>query len=224
MLNFLNQNSGAFLALFSLIVTGATVFYAILTRRLVTETRKMREAQTEPNIFIGLKSKEEYISLADLVVQNIGLGTAYNLKFDVNPDFEYYKGHKFSDIEIIKNGLNYLAPNNKITYFLTSLIGRIKELGKVSVEVGVKYENCLGKIYQQKFLLDFSELFGLRTIGEPPLQKVAKELEKIQKDIHTIMFSSYPRIKVVAYTKKDMEEERKRQLEQINQIQKAHEK
>lgn len=59
MLNFLNQNSGAFLVLFSLVVTGATVFYAILTSRLVSETRKMREAQTEPNVSVNISSKEE---------------------------------------------------------------------------------------------------------------------------------------------------------------------
>lgn len=214
MLEFINQNSGAFLVVFSLIVTGATVFYAILTGRLVSETRRMREAQTEPNIFVSIKSKEEYIGLVDLIVQNIGLGTAYNLKFDVNPDFQYDKGRKFSDIKLIKKGLNYLAPNSKFTYFLTSIIGRVEELGEIAVEVSVKYENCLGKNYQQNFLLDFSELFIVRRAGEPSLKKVANNLEKIQKDIHTIMFSSYPRIKVIAYTKKDMEEKYLKVLEE----------
>jgi hypothetical protein len=76
MLNFLNQNSGAFLVLFSLVVTGATVFYAILTSRLVSETRKMREAQTEPNVSVNISSKEETTYLKDMLIQNIGLGAA----------------------------------------------------------------------------------------------------------------------------------------------------
>jgi len=213
-LEFINQNSGVFLVIFSLIVALSTIFYVLLTRSLVSETRKMREAQTEPNIFVSIKSKEEYIGIIDLIVENIGLGTAYNLRFDVNPDFEYDKGRKFSDIKLIKDGLNYLAPNNKFTYFLTSIMGRIDELGETVVEVIVKYKNCLGDSYQQKFLLDFSELFIVRRAGELSLKKVANNLEKIQKDIHSIMFSSYPRIKVIAYTKKDMEEKYLKVLEE----------
>jgi len=125
MINFLNQNSGAFLVLFSLVVTLATVLYVILTGKLVSESRKMREVQTEPNIFVCLHSKEEWISLIDLEIQNIGLGAAYNLNFGLNPDFEYSKGRFLSELNFIKNGVNYLAPNQKIKHFLTSLVGKM---------------------------------------------------------------------------------------------------
>ena len=40
LVEFLNENSGAF----AVVVAIATVVYAILTWRLVSETRKMREA------------------------------------------------------------------------------------------------------------------------------------------------------------------------------------
>jgi len=51
-LDLLNRNSGAFTVLFSAVVALATVVYAILTWRLVTETKEMREVQTEPKIFV----------------------------------------------------------------------------------------------------------------------------------------------------------------------------
>ena len=35
---------------FTFVVAGSTVAYVILTWRLVTETRRMREAQTEPRV------------------------------------------------------------------------------------------------------------------------------------------------------------------------------
>ncbi len=47
-LHAINNNSGAINLLFSLIAAGATVFYAVLTHRLVGETKRMREVQTEP--------------------------------------------------------------------------------------------------------------------------------------------------------------------------------
>lgn len=207
MLDFINQNSGVFLVLFSLIVTGATVFYVILTRSLVSETRKMREAQTEPDISVSISSKEESTYLKDMQIQNIGLGAAYNIKFEIEPDFEYAKGRMLSEINLIKNGLHYLAPNQKISFFIASIPEIFMKKKKSFFEIKVKYDNKFGEPYKNTCLIDFSEFFDLRHAGEPSLKKIANNLEKIQKDIHAIMYSSYPRIKVVTHTKKDMEEE-----------------
>ena len=52
-LEFLNENRGAFAVAFSAVVAIATIVYAILTWRLVSETRKMRVAQTEPREYVG---------------------------------------------------------------------------------------------------------------------------------------------------------------------------
>jgi hypothetical protein len=214
MLNFLNQNSSAFLVVFSLIVALSTVFYAILTGRLVSETRKVREAQTEPNVSVTISSKEEMTYLKDILIQNIGLGTAYNIKFEVEPDFEYSKGRMLSEVNLIKNGLHYLAPNQKITFFIASIPEIFMKKEKSFFQIKVNYENKFGKTYKDTYPLDFSEFFDLRHAGEPPLQTIAKNLEKVQEDIHSIMNSSYPRIKVVAYTKKDMEAECLKVLEE----------
>jgi len=47
-LEFLNENSGAFVVIFSAVVAIATIVYAILTWRLVSETRKMRFEHWQP--------------------------------------------------------------------------------------------------------------------------------------------------------------------------------
>jgi hypothetical protein len=222
MISFINQNSGVFLVIFSFIVTAATVAYAILTAKLVSETRKMREAQTEPNILASLHSKEDYVGLMDLEIKNIGLGAAYNLRFQLKPDFEYSKGQFLSKVNFINNGVNYLAPNQKISHFLTSIIGR-PELEKTTIKLGVKYENCLGKGYQQDYVLDFSEFWGRRYVGESHIKNIAQNLEKIAKDLHQI-YSGMQKLKVIAYTKQDIEEEIKAQNELIQQTQKQYEK
>ncbi len=216
MFKLLNQNSGALLVVFSLVVTLATVFYVILTRSLVSETRKMREAQTEPDIFISIQLREESINLVDMIIRNIGLGSAYSLKFEVNADFEYRKGHKLSQLNLIKNGLNYLAPNQRINIFTSYFPDLIKRKIITPFNIKVTYKNKFERPYENEYTIDFSEFIGLIQVSEPSLKKVANNLEKIQRDIHTIIYSSYPRIKVVTHTKKDMEEEKKRQLEQID--------
>ncbi|MBI5778974.1 MAG: hypothetical protein HZA49_05915 [Planctomycetes bacterium] len=96
MLEFLNQNSGAFNLLFSFLVSLATIVYAILTWRLVSETRKIREIQIDPKISINIQPKEEAKSFIEMVIKNIGLGPAYNISFELSNDFEHEKGKYLS--------------------------------------------------------------------------------------------------------------------------------
>ena len=213
LLEFLNQNSGAFAVVFSAVVAFATVVYAILTWRLVSETRKMREAQTEPKISATIQPREEWINFIDMVIQNIGLGPAYNIKFDVKPDFEYVKGSFLSELGFMKNGLRYLAPNQKLQFFLTSMTENFEEKTKKPFEIKVTYRNSMGKKYEDVYVIDFSQLIGLRQLGEPSLYKIAKNIEKIQRDLHDL---STHIMKVIRYTKEDVEEEMKQLLERIN--------
>ena len=209
LVEFLNENSGAFAVIFSAAVAIATIVYAILTWKLVSETRKMREAQTEPKVSVTIQPREEWINLIDMVIQNIGLGPAYNIKFEINPDFEYIKGKFLSELGFMKNGLKYLAPNQKLQFFLTSMIGNFEEKNKKPFEIRVTYQNSIGKTYKDVYMIDFSQLIGLSQLGEPPLYKIAKNVEEIKKDIHHL---STGLIKVIRYTKEDIEEEETKQL------------
>lgn len=142
---FLTQNSGAFAVMFSAVVAIATIVYAILTWKLVSETTKMREAQTEPKVSVTIHPREEWINFIDMVIQNIGLGPAYDIKFKINPDFEYAKGRFLSELGFMKNGLRYLAPNQKLQFFLTSMIENFEEKTKKLFEIRVTYQNSVVK-------------------------------------------------------------------------------
>jgi hypothetical protein len=222
-LEFLNENSGAFAVIFSALVAIATIVYAILTWRLVSETRKMRESQTEPKLSVTIQPREEWINLIDMVIKNIGLGPAYNIKFKVKPDFEYKKGKFLSDLGFMKNGLRYLAPNQKIQFFLTSMIDNFEEKVKNSFEIKIIYQNSIAKKYEDVYVIDFSHLIGLSQLGEPPLYKLAKNIEKIQKDIHHLS-TGFHKMKVIRYTKEDIEEETKQLFQQINNQQNKNKK
>ena len=54
MIEFLNNNSGALNAIFSLVVAIATVAYVFLTRSVVNETLLLRKAQTDPLVSISV--------------------------------------------------------------------------------------------------------------------------------------------------------------------------
>ena len=139
--------------------------------------------------------------------------TAYNIKFKIDPDFEYSKGKFLSGLGFMKNGLRYLAPNQKLQFFLTSMIENFEEKTKKPFEIKVTYRNSMGKKYEDVYVIDFSQLIGLRQLGEPSLYKIAKNIEKIQRDLHDL---STHIMKVIRYTKEDVEEEMKQLLERIN--------
>jgi hypothetical protein len=64
-------------------VTISTVVYSILTGKLVSETTKMRQVQTEPKIEITIKPFDFAINIVRLHVRNIGLGPAINVTFNM---------------------------------------------------------------------------------------------------------------------------------------------
>jgi len=218
-LEFLNQNSGAFTIVFSAIVAIATVVYAVLTWKLVSETRKMREVQTEPKVSVTIQPREEWINFIDMVIQNIGLGPAYDIKFEVEPDFEYIKGKFLSELGFVKHGLKYFAPNQKLQFFLTNMVENFEEKTKRPFKIKLTYRSGTGKVYKDEYLIDFSQLIGLSQLGEPPLYKIAKNIEEIRKYIQHLS-TGFHKMKVVIYTKKDVKEERKRLLEQMDEKEK----
>jgi len=89
------------------------------------------------------------------------------------------------------------------------MIENFEEKTKKSFEIKVTYQNSIGKTYKDVYMIDFSQLIGLSQLGEPPLYKIAKNVEEIKKDIHHL---STGLIKVIRYTKEDIEEEETKQL------------
>src|SRR5947208_9205421 len=66
----------------SAVVASATTVYALLTWRLVAETKRLREAYSEPHVGVSvLPSEYASTGFADLVIRNDGLGAAIDLRF-----------------------------------------------------------------------------------------------------------------------------------------------
>jgi hypothetical protein len=195
MIDVLNQNNGAITVVFSAVVAIATVVYAILTWKLVSETIKMREAQTEPKISATIQADERYINWINLIIQNIGQGPAYNVKFELNPDFEdknipdvenIDETFKLSEVGFIKNGLPYFAPDQRIQLFLTNLAEDFKKKLETPFEIKIIYENSIHKLYSDLYMIDFSQQRRLNQVGKPPIYEISKNLEDINKTLKMI--------------------------------------
>lgn len=111
---FLNANAGALNPLFAAVVAIATGVYAWLTAKLVAETRYLREAQTEPRIEVSYRPRDEWISLIDIVIKNIGCGPAYDLSFSSSATVSNRGSEellsRLKELKSLNSGIAYLGP------------------------------------------------------------------------------------------------------------------
>ncbi|MDH4129586.1 MAG: hypothetical protein OEV44_12575 [Spirochaetota bacterium] len=175
--NYIMDLNATLMLIFSGLVAVSTVVYACLTWKLVSETRRLRKVQTEPNVFINLQLRENNINFVDLIIQNIGNGNAHNIKFSVNTDYQIVSDKPIKEISIFKNGLDRLAPKQKIQ----SYVGYLPNINEdLTFDIEVNYENCLGKKYNANYPIIFSELIGLFLAGKPPIYEIAESLKAIE--------------------------------------------
>ena len=182
LLLFLNSNDGSFSIIFPAIVALSTIVYAILTWKLVVETKRMRRVQTEPRISISIYPAEEDVHFMELIVENIGYGPAYNIKLQSNSDFEvFYTKKKFSELNLLRNGIKCLVPKQKLQFVLLNTYN--EESLKLSFTIHVEYYDDLGNKYYDDFMIDIPELADLWLYKETSLQKIAKALENISQKL-----------------------------------------
>lgn len=202
----LNANSGALNLVFSLIVAVATLFYVILTRSLVKETKRMREAQTEPHVAAKVELTDEWIHFIMFAVENVGVGPAYNIKLTIKPDFITDMNRPLSSIGMFKHGISYLAPGQRLSIYLTSLLGKIDEIekpdSKYKFTVHINYESSTGVKYSNTYPIDFLQFMGMSRIGTPPMRSIAGDIEKIRDSVGKIQ-SGWNKLKVEIYDSKD---------------------
>jgi len=212
----LNTNAGALSALFSGVVTVATVVYAWLTANLVEETRQMRQVQTEPRIQVTYRVSEQWINFLDISIRNIGLGPAYDITFAIRSETESTGATellaRLNQLASFSRGLVYLGPAQEFSSFWTSLVEGDSSKVDSRIVITCTYRSVTSARYMHDCVIDLSELKGSSRIGEPPLQKLAKQVEQLSKDVRHI---SQGRIKVDMYTAQDRDSERKLAEERI---------
>jgi hypothetical protein len=212
----LNQNLGILSLVFSGVVATSTIIYALLTWKLVNETSKFREFQTEPRISLSVELDQNTVTLMDLIIENIGLGPAFTITFEIFPDFNYFKDELLSQTCLFKNGISYLAPKQKIRIILTDMADNYEEKIKQSFKIRVTYFDVLGKRMQASYPIEFHQYRNILYTETNPLAKIANNVEKIHNDIHHLT-EGFKKLQVICYIRKDEEEGIKKIMENINE-------
>lgn len=213
MVQFLNENAGALTVVFTAVVAISTVVYAILTARLVSETRRMRMVQTEPRIEVTITHLDIAIHFIRLRIKNVGLGGAKNICFDFSVMSGGESAQKlledFTESNFFTTGLRYLGPNQELLSTYTQMTD--DHDGKIAsvLLANVTYEGITGEKYCDTIQIDMSEIKGMYQLGMPHDYAIAQSLEKIQKSIMNIE-TGFRRPKVDVFDNKDRDKERKK--------------
>ena len=165
---------------------GALIVSLVLasgTLVLALETKRMREAQTEPDVYVSFQPQAEDYHQLDLIIGNAGQGTAYDVKFKINHDIEYYKGRYLSKLSFFDEGISYLSPNQILKSNLTNTsFGYFKNLS-TPFEISVKYKNKAHKKFKKVYPIN---LGSLEELGYPKVPSIHNNIDEIQKDIKKI--------------------------------------
>ncbi len=210
LIDFLNKNAGALTLSFTAVVALSTVAYALLTWRLVSETRRMRQVQTEPKIEITVKPLEFAVNILRLHIRNIGLGPALAVRFSPRVvsggDAAQALLGEFTETNFFKVGLAYLGPSQELYSHYTQMNQNHDAKIASVIAFDIQYKGVTGKTYSDTIIIDMSEQKGTYQLGRPSLHAIAQSLEKIQKDIGHIT-SGFKKIKADIYTATDREAE-----------------
>ena len=162
-IGWLNSNSGAIIALATVVLVFITGFYAWATKNILEENRQMRVDAQKPEINVDLCSyMVDGHTHVDLYVENLGGGPAYNVEFTVDPSFELSDKRTLGEVIFLSTGIRRLAQGRKKTHRLGRgsqlSVGKLKE---TPLEIGVTYRNKVGQKDKEHFSLDFREHFGI---------------------------------------------------------------
>ena len=179
-----------FSILFSGIVAASTVFYVLLTRRLVSETRQLRRVQTEPRVTVRIQPVQIGIPGFDLVIQNEGQGPAKNVRLEFEGDSSYFRnswiGKKppaVDQLPAIKQGLDYMATGYALIYQLGTVSPEEFERASLGPwRFNVSYENLAGEKSSNTCVLDFSHFRGTM-LTKDWLKEITGHLYTIRHDL-----------------------------------------
>lgn len=202
----LNANSGLLQLVFSFVVALSTLVYALLTWILVSETRRMRRAQTEAKVTVQVVRHPDTMGFVDILFRNEGTGPARDIHFDAR--LENPGVGDASLVEVIKSigfvhkGLDYLSAGAEHRSFFAALREDFEQKMATAIRVDVRYRVATGAELKDSYLLDLSVFRNMSRLGDPPLASMASSMKSLQKDVHDLA-TGWKKLQVITQNLED---------------------
>ena len=205
MIDWLNGNSGAVNAILASLLVLVTSVYAYLTRRLVLESKALREMAMRPALVVTAEIHETHINIINFRVENIGGGAARSIRLRTSREFMTGNDRSLNELGLFKRGVPLLGPGRNIETFLANAIGQ-EFHQQEPLGVTAKYEDAAGRKFKETFLIDFAAFENFRRVGVVPLHMIAESIKKLQENIRNLS-NGMNKLSVVSYSLDDLDAE-----------------
>lgn len=202
-LTFLNDNSGAISVIVTIVLAIFTIHYARLTRRSQALVEKLID---NPKVVASLRNDEVNSSLLIVCIENVGTGTARNVRFQTNFSIQVMGDISLEDIGFLKKGIDYFGSGQKYEFPINTIIGKKawEELMQTPLVITITYDDSAGNPQpEEKAHLDFGTFEGLPLVKSPvgkiveTTKDMVKATEKMGKATEEIgkVLNQYTRIR-----------------------------
>ena len=159
-----------------------TILYTIATILLYIESRKTRLQKTSPCVIPYLKSSADHQSVF-LYVQNVGEGTAKNVKVTINKGYEGVPTSlKIDGYKLFKEGVAIYPPQYELHFF----INMWEHINKSDyIELSIEYEALDNRKFNQDHvrLTIWDSYHSWSGVPEETLDQIPYYLKKINNTL-----------------------------------------
>lgn len=159
------------------------------------EARKARNDEDRPQIIVDADYTGRFTT--NIVVRNIGNGTAKNITFEFSAPLETTSGHDITELPYFKHGINFMAPQTDLPAVWDSYQNVVQNLRDKGLTEGItitsKYQDRQGEHYETEWTINplllegsgYSDYKGYDDQVQA-LEDQARALEKISGDLEEI--------------------------------------
>jgi hypothetical protein len=159
------------------------------------EARRARNDQDRPQIIVDADYTGRFTT--NIVVRNIGNGTAKNITFGFSAPLETTSGRDITELPYFKHGINFMAPQTNLPAVWDSYQNVVQNLREKGLTEGITitsyYEDRQGERYETAWTINplllegsgYSDYKGYEDEVQA-FQDQARAMEKISQDLEEV--------------------------------------
>ena len=156
------------------------------------QARKARDDTDRPQIIVDADYTGRFTT--NIVVRNIGNGTAKNITFEFSAPLQTTSGYDITELPYFRHGINFMAPQTDLPAVWDSYRNVVQNLRDKGLTNGItitsKYEDRNGEPYETEWTINplllegsgYSDYKGYEDEVQA-LQDQARALERISEDL-----------------------------------------
>jgi hypothetical protein len=174
----------------------------VVAAGILYQGREARDDEDRPQIIVDADYTGRFTT--NIVVRNIGQGTAKNITFAFSAPLQSTSGYDVTELPYFRNGINFMAPQTDLPAVWDSYQNVVRNLREKGLTEGITitsyYEDRQGERYETAWTINplllegsgYSDYKGYEDEVQA-LEDQARALEKISRDLEEAKEAMYHR-------------------------------